>query len=140
VLEFPLASELSNGERDLLTFVGLIYKLRLKLKNKKAIIIIDEIFDYLDDSNILFAQYFLTKLIDECEENGIDLYIVLLTHLDPVFFRSYAFGKMSVYYLEPYNKLIVNNDLMQILINREEKSIDNNMSLFFLHYKIWVVI
>ena len=36
---------------------------------KKQILIIDEVFDYLDDANVVGAQYFLSDILSENREN-----------------------------------------------------------------------
>ena len=63
---------------------------------------IDEVFDYLDDANVLAAQYYLTHLIKYAKEINSTLFVGIFTHLDPKYFRSYTFGKkmLKVSYLK----------------------------------------
>lgn len=64
VVEFPHADEISNGQRDVLTFIIQLLKFQSTLRNgKKYLLIIDEVFDYLDDANIIAAQYYLSNLL-----------------------------------------------------------------------------
>ena len=57
VVTYPHANEISNGQRDVLTFATelMVFKAGLK-PDKKYILIIDEVFDYLDDANTMAAQ------------------------------------------------------------------------------------
>ena len=49
VVKFPKAIHISNGERDILTFVSMLAKAKSQLTKEANILIIDEVFDYLDD-------------------------------------------------------------------------------------------
>ena len=54
VIKFPKADELSNGQRDILTFITQLIIANSKLSNtKKNLVIIDEVFDYMDDGKRL---------------------------------------------------------------------------------------
>src|SRR5690606_9186585 len=64
ILEFPKAHLISNGQRDVLSFMALLEKARKKFKKEKCILIVDEVFDYLDDANLVAVQYYTTQLID----------------------------------------------------------------------------
>lgn len=83
ILELPSATEMSNGERDILCFIAKLYEIRSKLIKPKSILIIDEIFDYLDDGNLITAQYYINKIIEEFKNEGKKIYPIILTHLDP---------------------------------------------------------
>ena len=63
ILEFPKAETISNGQKDVLTFAAelMIFKASIN-KDKKYLLIIDKVFDYLDDANTLAAQYYYQKL------------------------------------------------------------------------------
>lgn len=102
-VEFPNASLISNGQRDILTFLVHLLECKAKLKsNKNYLLIIDEVFDYLDDANVLAAQYYLTNLLHYTKEQNIVMNLCVLTHLDPKYFRSYAFNSkiLNVCYLK----------------------------------------
>ena len=100
IVDFPRADEISNGQRDLLSFVVELIKFKANLKqSKKSLLIIDEVFDYLDDANLIAAQYYLTSLLDVSREN---IFMCILSHLNPYTFRSYVFSdkKINVTYLK----------------------------------------
>ena len=102
-VEFPYADVISNGQRDILTFTVRLQAFKANLKpNKSYFLLIDEVFDYLDDANVLAAQYYLTHLIKYAKEINSTLIIGIFTHLDPKYFRSYTFGKkmLKVSYLK----------------------------------------
>ena len=115
ILEFPKANHISNGERDILCFIGKLFEAKGKLNKEKNILIIDEIFDYLDDANLIAAQYFITNFIKQFKKADKELYPIILTHLDPMFFNTYSFSTKNVIYLEKIaqitNKYKINNML-----------------------------
>ena len=136
VLELPSAEEISNGERDILSFLGKIYEARRKMRKDKCILIIDEIFDYLDDGNLIAAQYFINDLISHFKEQGKDLYPIILTHRDPQYFRTYQFKLKNVHYLD---KNVDNVNLFNIneLLKKRGmlvKNKENKLAKYFLHY------
>lgn len=99
IVRFPQADEISNGQRDLLTFIVSILKFKIRLREgKKYLLLIDEVFDYLDDANLIAAQYYLSTFLDKSKEN---LFLCLLSHLNPFTFRSYVFSdkKLNIQYL-----------------------------------------
>lgn len=139
VIEFPKANQISNGERDILCFVGKLFEAKSKLRKDKSILIIDEIFDYLDDANLIAAQYFLTKLMEQFKNAGKELYIILLTHLDPIYFNTYSFSSKNVVYLDPVgtitNKYNVNNFLKaRPKCKGENRPRYDRISTHFFHY------
>lgn len=140
VIGFPDWNDASNGEIDVLQFCASLIQARLKLgKKNRAILIIDEVFDYLDDANLIVAQYFLKKMMDDFRKEGKSLYVIILTHIDPIYFKSYRFkdfhrsyidaeehGKVSSY----MEKLLMDRDRCQ----REEGKIYQEISSCLLHY------
>lgn len=94
ILEFPKAETISNGQKDVLTFAAelMIFKASIN-KDKKYLLIIDKVFDYLDDANTLAAQYYLSKIVNSNKGN---IYIMLLTHLNPFSFRNYVFNPRMI--------------------------------------------
>lgn len=139
ILDFPKANDISNGERDILVFIGKLLEATLKLKKNKSILIIDEIFDYLDDANIIAAQYQLLKIIEEFKKNKKDLYIFLLTHLDPCYFKAYTINKKQIYYLKKKdvipNKYQINNLLKNRKNCKKEKNeVYDIISTSYLHF------
>ena len=100
VVRFPHADEISNGQRDILTFVVELLKFKSMIKaGKRYLLIIDEVFDYLDDANTITAQYFLSHFLDL---NRGNMYLCLLTHLNPFSFKNYIFNdkKVNFVYLQ----------------------------------------
>lgn len=94
VVRFPHADEISNGQRDLLTFIVNIIKFKAKIRpTHKYLLLIDEVFDYLDDANMIAAQYYLTELLKQSNNN---LYLCILSHLNPYTFRSYVFSEKRI--------------------------------------------
>lgn len=91
-VDFPHADELSNGQRDVMSFVVQLMDVQSKLKeNKKNIVVIDEIFDYMDDANLITAQYYLTQYL---KLNKNNLYVLILSHLDPTYFKNYILASL----------------------------------------------
>lgn len=134
VVKFPKVQLVSNGQRDILSFISLIIRAKRRLNKDKCILIIDEVFDYLDDANLISAQYYVTKLIDEYKKDGKEIYPLILTHLNPRYFKNYAFSKQKVYYLDKRDGSCVSNHLIKLLIKRNEASIKDDVSKYLLHF------
>lgn len=133
IVEFPKANHISNGQRDVITFVALLYRAQRKLTGLNAILVIDEVFDYLDDANLVAVQYYITKLIDKFKSDGRRLYPLILTHLNPYYFKNFAFSKQKVYYLDKRD-IEPNQAMVKLLRNRNEVSIKDDVSKYLLHY------
>lgn len=146
-VEFPNADLISNGQRDILTFTVHLQVYKSKLKaGMNYILLIDEVFDYLDDANILAAQYYLTDLLKFANNNDTDLILCLLTHLDPKYFRSYTFGPkvLNICYLKDVEAK--SNESMKTFIalrqsigpKKEDANEDlyNKLSKYCFHYHI----
>lgn len=119
-IEFPLADEYSNGQRDIMTLFAQLMLFRSKLQaHKKYLLLIDEVFDYLDDANLLAAQYFVSQLLDK-ETAGI-IYIVLFTHLDPAYYRTYVLRQ-----------------LMKVDYLVKVQAIPNTLTKNFIGYRDWL--
>lgn len=133
IVEFPKAHQISNGQRDVITFITLLLKAQKKLKGPNAILIIDEVFDYLDDANLVAVQYYITKLIKKFKDEGRRLYPLILTHLNPFYFKNYAFKNQKVYFL---NKKDIQSEpsMIKLLRKRNEETIKDDVSKFLLHY------
>jgi hypothetical protein len=138
IVKFPKAIYISNGQRDILTFVAMLFRARQHLKKDANILIIDEVFDYLDDANLTAAQYYITTFIKDFNDEGKRLYPIILTHLNPNYFKNFAFSKQKVYYLEKSN-IQVNQHLARMLRIREDKAIDeplrNEISKHLVHFE-----
>lgn len=103
------------------------------LNKDKNILIIDEVFDYLDDANLICAQYYISKFINEYKNNNKDIYPIILTYLDPLYFQNYTFKERKLYYLKEQNDYKP-DELLKLLANRSNSIIKDNVSKYFLHY------
>ncbi len=133
LVTFPDASSLSNGQRDLLYFGCNLLRTRETNSTKPCILLIDEVFDYLDDANIVVAQYFMSKLIDTYREEGRQIYICLLTHLDPVYFKGYALKRQQTVYLGDTTQKI-SETMRKVIAHRDDACWAADLSRHFLHY------
>lgn len=135
IVEFPKVSSISNGQRDIISFITQIQKARNSFKKNNCILIVDEIFDYLDDANLVSFQYYITKLIEEFKSQGRNLYPILLTHLDPQYFNHFCFSKhkMQISYLarDPGK---VKSKYLDLVKNRKDTLIEGVLSKYFFHY------
>lgn len=131
ILELPASSMISNGERDILCFIARLYELKAKLTKQKSIVIIDEIFDYLDDGNLIAAQYYINQMIQHSKEEGKMVYPIILTHLDPQYFKTYVFDLKNVNYLESSIDTVNRFNFNNALKNRNKI---NSLATHFLHY------
>lgn len=139
VIEFPKANLISNGERDVLCFVGKLFEAKKHLQKQTCILIIDEIFDYLDDANLIAVQYFLINFIKQFKNSGRELFPILLTHLDPLYFNTYSFPTKNVVYLNKMpnktNTYKINN-LLKDRNNCRKNNVEayDTISKNYLHY------
>lgn len=133
VVDFPKAKHISNGQRDVITFVALLHRAQNRLRGRNGILIIDEVFDYLDDANLVAVQYYITKMIDRYKEEGKRLYPLILTHLNPHYFKNFVFSKQKVYYLDKRDTN-AKPAMIKLLRNRAQPSIEHDVSKHLLHY------
>lgn len=133
VINFPDAASLSNGQRDLLFFGCNLLRTRETTRKKPCILFIDEVFDYLDDANIVVAQYFLSRLIESYRRDRNQIYVCLLTHLDPLYFKGYALKRQQTVYLGDTSQKI-SETMRKIIAHREDACWAENLSRYFLHY------
>lgn len=134
VVKFPEAIHISNGQRDILTFISMLFRARQHLKKNANILIIDDVFDYLDDANLTAAQYYITTFIKDYKEEGKRLYPIILTHLNPNYFKNFAFNDQKVYFLEQ-SPIQVNQGIVRLLRNRDHASIKDDVSKHLLHFE-----
>lgn len=137
IVEFLSANKMSNGERDVLSFISNLSKFKVKYTKDIGILVIDEIFDYLDGSNMLIVQYYLSKLIEECKRKGKVLFPIILTHLDPILFNNYYFNKPKIHYLKSYSytedKTMIN--LLKVRSNKSNyEDLAENLEKYYLHF------
>lgn len=133
VVKFPKAIHISNGQRDILTFISMLFRAQRNLKKSSNILIIDEVFDYLDDANLIAAQYYITQFIKEYSDAGKRIYPLILTHLNPNYFKNFAFSNQKVYYLDKVN-MQPNPQFVRLLRNRENITIKEDIAKFLFHY------
>lgn len=133
VVKFPDAHHISNGQRDILTFISMLFRAKRNLSKQANILIIDEVFDYLDDANLTAAQFYITKFIDEYKTLGKRIYPLILTHLNPNYFKNFAFSNQKVYYLDK-STIQVSQNMINLLRNRNHASLGDDVSKYLLHY------
>lgn len=137
ILKFPNGNMISNGQRDIVTFIIqlMIFENNIR-EGKNNLLIIDEVFDYLDDANIVAAQYFLSNLIHNYKDK---LYVVVLSHLGEDSFRSYALRNLlNVCCIKPV--VAKPEEAMKVYIRFRESIRKENgrayddLSCYFFHY------
>lgn len=140
ILSLPKVHQISNGQRDVWTFIALLQKAKNHFKKDHCILIIDEVFDYLDDANLTAVQFYISNLIKDLKNEGKNFYPLILTHLNPVYFKNFTFQNQHVYYLDNQNTAI-NENMKKLIINRkkfeeihDEIKVDK-LSKYFLHYE-----
>lgn len=138
VVRFDRADSMSNGERDILSFVANITIAEYRFRKKIGILVVDEIFDYLDGSNILAVQYYLSELIKKCKNSGKILYPLVFTHLDPDVFSNYYFNKKKIHYISFSSTIEMDSSIVKMLRLREDKTISENekdeIEKYYIHY------
>ena len=133
IVEFPDAEYLSNGQRDFLSFVIRLYLSRKYLKKDKCILVIDEIFDYLDDANLVAFQYYIAKFVKLFKDNGQELYPILMTHLDPLLFSHFRLKKITIHHLD--NRRFSDNlHLKNLITKRADESIKDFVDRYLFHF------
>ncbi|MGI0506605.1 hypothetical protein ABY44_26535 [Burkholderia sp. ZZQ-2] len=133
IVDFPNALHISNGQRDSLTFAAMIQRIRGKIGKHNCILIIDEIFDYLDDGNLTAAQYYISNLIDDMKKDGRRIYPIIFTHLNPIYFKNYAFQDQKVHFIDKRNP-VINEHLKKLIVNRDKESIKAGVERHHLHF------
>lgn len=133
IVKFPKATLISNGQRDILTFISMLFNAKSHLNKTDNILIIDEVFDYLDDANLIAAQYYITRFIDDFDKQGKRIYPLILTHLNPNYFKNFAFKDQKVYYLDK-SQMQVNNNLIKLLRKRTDPIIKEDVDKYLFHY------
>lgn len=135
IINWPKVNEISNGQRDILSFVSLILKSRKSFKKDNCILIIDEIFDYLDDANLVSFQYFITNFIEEMKSLDKNLFPIVLTHLDPNYFNHFCFNRhnLKVKYLKEQD-IQASQKMLNIVYNRENPLIKNFVDEYHFHF------
>ena len=80
IVKFIRANMISNGETDLLCFLVMLEKIKYEEINKDLILVIDEVFDYLDDANIIVVQKYISSFIKSFTESDKNIFPIIMTH------------------------------------------------------------
>ena len=135
------AQRISNGERDIMVFLANLYKAKSKFTKENNILIIDEVFDYLDDANLMAAQFYITRMIKELREEGKNIFPIILSHLNPDYYNQhYSFKELKVYYLRPLPHPHASDNMIKLLRKRKELSkatgvgAEEDISKYMLHF------
>lgn len=139
LVEFGRAGRMSNGERDVLSFVANLIAFSMLNKSKPCILVIDEVFDYLDGANLLAVQYYLSQEINRIKHEGNTVFPILMTHLDPSVFSSYHFKGMAVHYLTNVSHIDLENNLVKLLqlrstLKQNKDPGVKDLEKYLLHY------
>jgi hypothetical protein len=139
IAEFPVATKMSNGQRDLLVFVAQLMKAEFVLTGERAILLVDEVFDYLDECNLLAAQFYVTRFIDRFKANGAEIFPLFLTHLNPdVFEHSHlGLGKGDIRKIHLLDKATDSSRTVGIAVmvcQREDAELKPFIGKHFFHY------
>ena len=135
-IQFPRATDISNGERDVVSFVAMLLKARYQFGRKPFLLVIDEVFDYLDDANLLAVQFYINQFIEYYKGESLAFFPIILTHLNPHYFKNYFFSNQKVHYLNKW-KGSVNRKIENIVISRNntlDSTYADNISGYFLHF------
>lgn len=93
-VKFPKYSLLSNGQRDIIKVLTEIFKITHRCVSKQNyLIVIDEVFDYLDFGNLISFQFYLCKALEYFKKENKNVFFLLMTHLDPIAFKQYSINK-----------------------------------------------
>lgn len=135
ILELPDIRYISNGERDSLAFIAQLLKIKENRNiNKPVILIIDEVFDYLDDVNLVVCQYYISNFIEEFKKSNTQIIPIIMTHLDPYYFKGYVFTDQKVHYLNKENTKVNDKKLVGIIEKRKEIEDKTKLDKYFLHF------
>lgn len=133
VVTFPPAIHISNGQRDSLSFATELRKIERSISARDTILVIDEVFDYLDDANLVAAQYYITRLIKSIRAKQRNVYPLILTHLNPYYFRNFAFANQKIYFLKK-SKPAINKEIRALIAKRDDASIKSAVDRHYLHF------
>lgn len=139
IAEFPEATKMSNGQRDLLSFVAQLMKAEFELNGARAILVIDELFDYLDECNLLVAQFYTSRFVDRFKSNSAELFPLFLTHLDPEVFKHSALGLgkkniRKVHILDKASDSSRKVGIAAMVKLREDVALKPYIGKYFFHY------
>lgn len=134
-VHFPHATDISYGQRDVLTLCIMLQCIRAKVRfGDNCIILIDEVFDYLDAVNMTATQYYLSEIVNDLNRH-CNIYPIIMTHLSPEHFRNYVFSpkRMNIQYLKNV-QAHPNANMRKLLSKREDVSVKDEIAKHLLHY------
>lgn len=139
ILKMGDVQRISNGERDILILLGHLFEASRKLNKVDNILIIDEVFDYLDDANLIAAQHYINLFIRQLKDEGKNIYPIILSHINPSYYRTFAFRSMKVYYLNSLQYPNASDNMLKLIRKRVELERINNddadkISKYMFHY------
>lgn len=132
VVRFPRANQISNGERDVLSFIGQLLRARVQFRKDNCILVVDELFDYLDDANLVACQYYLSNMLGAFKAEGRQLFALIMTHLDPGYFETFVFAKQHIEYLQ--RATVSTRVVEKVIAKRGHPSIKAEISRAYLHH------
>ncbi len=140
-LRIPDAQRISNGERDIMVFMANLCRAKSRFTKKNNILIIDEVFDYLDDANLMAVQFYITDLIKVLHDEEKNIFPIILSHLNPDYYgQHYSFKDLKVYYLCALPHPHVSDNMIKLLRKRKELSKavgsggEEDISKYMLHF------
>ena len=139
VVSFPSPIEMSNGQRDLFCFVAQLLRAEFELDSAKAILVVDEVFDYLDEANLLAAQFYVSRFINAFKATGREIFPLFLTHLDPAIFSHAVLGlgrreSRKVHILDQYLDISRTGGLPLMVQKREDELLKPFIGKYFFHF------
>lgn len=139
ILKLGDVQRISNGERDILILLGHLFEASRKLNKVDNILIIDEVFDYLDDANLIAAQHYINLFIRQLKDEGKNIYPIILSHINPSYYLTFAFRSMKVYYQNSLQYPNASDNMLKLIRKRVELERMNNddadkISKYMFHY------
>lgn len=137
IVKFPKAGNISYGQRDSLYLFASFEKIKFDMDGSRPVIlVVDELFDYLDMVNMTIIQYFFSEFI-ALSKKKVDIYPIIMTHLSPEYYHNYTFSKMNVQYLGDSSG-ISNTPTKALLkargVDETSSILYNDVSKYLLHY------
>lgn len=137
IVRFPKAGNISYGQRDSLYLFASFERIKFEMDGSRPIIlVVDELFDYLDMVNMTIIQYFFSEFIAICKRR-VDIYPIIMTHLSPEYYHNYTFSKMNVQYLGDSSG-ISNTPTKALLkargVDETTSTLYGDVSKYLLHY------
>ena len=135
VVSFERAEAMSNGERDVLSFISNLTKFEVVFNKLMGILLIDEVFDYLDGSKLLIVQYYLSELINRIKREKRILFPIIFTHLDPYVFSNYYFSTKNIHYISCHSQININSPIVKLLqLRNSNNGLKNEIETYYIHY------